>query len=121
MNPARLLATLALTLGLAGGTASCVVLSADSNVEHQGNYVSPESFAQIEPGKSKEYVSAVLGEPSKRTVLDDGTEIWSWRYTKKKRSKSHVLLLFSGGSTTESQSAAFVQFEGDVVSKAWRE
>lgn len=104
------------TLGLNG----CVI-NTGSHRETSGRYIGEQTFEQVSPGKSKEFVLAVLGEPSSKTPLSDGTEIWKWIYKQKNKSSGSVLFVFNGDSTTETETSTFVQFKDDVVSQAWRD
>ena len=64
---------------------------------------------------------AVLGDPTTKTTLDDGTEIWKWRYTESRSSSGSVFLLLSTSDSKDHQNNTFVQFENGLVSKAWRD
>jgi outer membrane protein assembly factor BamE (lipoprotein component of BamABCDE complex) len=111
-----LVPTLALTaLGLSG----CII-NTGSHSEYSGKYVSQQTLDQITPGQSKEFVVAVLGEPSTKTSMTDG-ELWKWRYHHTKKSSGSFIFVFSGDSTTETEMATYVMFKGDVVSQAWRD
>ena len=82
-------------------------------------YVSENTLAQIQPGKDKAYVIALIGEPTSKTVIDDTTEIWKWCYTEEKNSQGHVILLISSNSHTQTQRTTFVEFGNSKVIKAW--
>jgi len=105
---------------VAFGLCGCII-NTGSHSEQSGKYVSQQSFEQISPGKSKEFVLAVLGEPTSKTPLSDGTEIWKWRYRQTKKSSGSVLFVFNGDTTTETDTATYVVFKGDVVSQTWRD
>ena len=110
-----------LSLALLAPLSSCVVIRSDTDSEIEGKYVGTTTLEQITPGKDQQYVMALLGEPTHRTSLDDGTEIWRWSYSEKKRSSGHVLLLIDTDSSRESQHSAYVEFSGGQVVKAWRD
>jgi outer membrane protein assembly factor BamE (lipoprotein component of BamABCDE complex) len=111
-----------LPLACASTLAGCVIVNADSHTRYEGRYVSDETLARIQPGASQEYVIALIGEPSLRTDLSDGSSIWKWAYSKKVTSQNHVLLLFSGDSSKESQGAVYVDFGPDhLVRRNWRD
>ena len=67
-------------------------------------------------------VLATLGEPTARTPLDDGGELWKWSYRRTRSSSGSVFLLLDADNHTEQDGAAFVQFDsaGTVV-KSWRD
>ncbi|RMH04728.1 MAG: outer membrane protein assembly factor BamE [Planctomycetota bacterium] len=114
---------LALAFLAAGALAApACVIAADSSSSISGTYVSQTTLDQIEPGKDREYVRALLGEPDITTRLDDGSEIWKWHYVEKKRSHGHLIFVFDSDSNREIRHTAFVEFgpDGKVV-KAWRD
>ena len=111
--------TAALSL-VAFGLCGCII-NTGSHSEQSGKYISQQTFEQVTPGTSKEFVLAVWGEPTTKTPLSDGTEIWKWRYRQTKKSSGSVLFVFNGDSTTETETATDVLFKGDVVSQAWRD
>lgn len=112
--------TAALAL-LAAPLAGGCVINASSNSEVSGRYVSEATIQRIQPGKDAEYVLALLGEPSSRTQVSDGTEIWKWGYRKEKRSGSGIAFVFSGKSTTTTEHTTYVELKDGVVVKSWRD
>ena len=113
-------ALLASTL-IAATTLSGCLIDTSSHNDISGRYVGSETFAQIQPGKNQEYVAALIGDPSTKTVLDGGTEIWKWTYSERKNSSGSVIFLFSADSHTDSQKTTYVEFKDGVVVKAWRD
>jgi outer membrane protein assembly factor BamE (lipoprotein component of BamABCDE complex) len=102
------------------GLCGCII-NTGSHSAHSGNYVSAQTFEQISPGKSKDFVLALLGEPTTKTPLSDGSEIWKWKYRQTEKKSGTLLFVFNGDSTTETESQTFVVFKDDVVSQAWRD
>jgi outer membrane protein assembly factor BamE (lipoprotein component of BamABCDE complex) len=112
----------ALPLAAVPTLGGCVIVNADSHTRYEGRYVSDETLAQIQPGATQEYVTALLGEPSSRNELSDGSSVWKWAYSKRVTSQSHVLLLFSGDSSKENAGAVYVDFGTDhLVRRHWRD
>lgn len=98
------------------------LISSNSRTEYSGRYIGPETFAQIQPGTTnREFVLATLGEPSGKTPLSDGSEIWKWEYRKTKSGTGAVFLLLNSSDHTESVGATYVEIKNDLVTKAWRE
>lgn len=116
-RPCLVLALTAASLTLLPG---CLV-TRRSRTDYSGRYVSTGRFDAINTGDSADRVIETLGEPSDRNTRDDGSEVWSWHYTRTKSSSGTVLLLFSGRSTDRSEGAAYVQLRDGVVEKSWRE
>ena len=99
-----------------------MIVHADSQTTHEGRYVGDETLGQIRPGSTQEYVLALIGEPSSRSELSDGSSVWKWAYSQRVTSKNHVLLLFSGDSSRETQGAVYVEFGPDkLVRRTWRD
>ena len=110
-------ALIAATLPLAG----CLIRSSSSS-RLRGDYVGPTTFSQIEPGETTaEWVRAVLGEPTRRETLDDGSQIWVWSHERRRKSSGGVFLIFGGSSDRETVGRAYVQIEDGIVTKAWRD
>jgi hypothetical protein len=98
------------------------LISGSSDTKMSGAYVGPSTFGEIEPGVTTvDWVCAVMGEPTSKATLDDGSQIWKWAYTRKHSSAGGVFLLVGGSSKSEEQGATFVQMKDGVVVKAWRD
>lgn len=98
------------------------LISGSSDTKMSGAYIGPSTFEEIEPGVTKvDWVNAVLGKPTSRATLDDGSEIWKWSYTRKHSSSGGVFLLVGGSSRSEEQGATYVQVRDGVVERAWRD
>lgn len=97
------------------------IINVDSHSERSGRYVSASTLQQVEPGRTQDYVLALLGEPTSRTKLEGGTEIWKWAYTETKRSEGSLIFVFSGDDTERIEGAAYVEFQDGVVRKTWQD
>ncbi|MBC8329715.1 MAG: outer membrane protein assembly factor BamE [Planctomycetes bacterium] len=118
--PRRILASALLAAGAL--TAPACVISAGSDSEVSGQYVSQTTLDRIQPGKDQAYVLALIGEPSSKSKLDDGTEIWKWRYVEKKRTRGHLIFIFDTDSKTETRHLSYVEFGPDgMVVKSWQD
>lgn len=118
-HPVRLAlpaAALSISLLLPG----CII-HADSHVHRTGIEISRQTLAQVEPGRKKDFVLALLGEPTSRSVLEGGTEIWKWAYTEKRVRRGSLFLILDSDETQERNGASYVQFEDGVVAKAWQD
>src|SRR5439155_462721 len=86
-----------------------------------GNYVPPNTFDRIEPGKTTAaWVKATLGEPSSKDKLDNDGEVWKYSYTEKKESSGAIFLIFGGSDKKEEQRVAYVEIKDGVVKNKWR-
>jgi outer membrane protein assembly factor BamE (lipoprotein component of BamABCDE complex) len=101
--------------------SGCLVNSR-SHTSTSGRYISSTTLRHIEPGTSRsDLVIALLGSPTVRTSLDDGTEIWRYEYRKRTRSSGSVFLLLNSANSTERDGAVFVVLRDGVVEKTWRD
>ena len=98
----------------------CLVSGSSKHVR-SGNYVAEDTFSRIKPGKTTAgWVAATLGEPSSKTRLDDGSEIWKWTYTETRDSSGAVFLLFGHRSQRTTDGAAFIELKDGLVVNKWR-
>ncbi len=113
-------AALSAGLALAAALSGCLA-SGSSSTTMSGRYVGPETMSRIEPGVTKrDWVHAVMGEPTSRTTLSDGrTEIWKWEHRSVSKSSGGVLLIAHGSSRHEYVGAAYVELVDGVVTRAW--
>lgn len=95
------------------------LIGSHSRTENVGRYVSQTTLSQIQPGKSKEYVLALIGEPTTRTTVDEHTELWKWSCVERKDSGGHVIFLISADNRTEIERTTFVELHDGVVVRAW--
>jgi len=114
------------TLTLVAASLACTTLGgcligSNTQTESSGRSIGNETLAQIQPGKDTAYVLALVGDPTDKTVLDGGTEIWKWRYTERKNSTGSVIFLLSAESKSESSKTTYVEFKDGIVVKAWRD
>ncbi|MDP6849435.1 MAG: outer membrane protein assembly factor BamE [Planctomycetota bacterium] len=101
--------------------ATSCVIGIDSNVRRTGKYVGPKTMEQITPGKSQEYVTALLGPPSSKTSAGDGTEIWSWTFSERKSTSAHLIFIFDSDTESHETGGAWVEFKDGRVVKSWLE
>ncbi len=111
-------------LGLIAGvlaSSGCLIHS-HNRTEYSGKYVGSATFDRIEEGKStSEYVLATLGEPTSRSPLSDGTEVWKWTYRRTHDSSGSVFLIYGGSGHSENEGSAFVVVKDGLVTKKWRD
>lgn len=102
--------------------SGCLV-SGSRHIKTEGRHIGDETLSMIEPGETqKTWVLAVMGEPTRRSVLPDGAaEIWVWDYKRIRNANTEVLLVFDGDKRTETTQSVYVEFDGDVVRRAWRD
>jgi len=101
-------------------TSGCV--RSRSSIQTTGRYIGDQTVARIEPGKTtREWVLAVMDEPTSKSRLENGVEIWKWSYQRVKTSSGSVLFLVAGSGRDETIRNVYVEFEGDIVRQVWRD
>ncbi len=100
--------------------SGCIV-SGSRHVKTEGRYIGDQTLSMIEPGRTEmSWILAVMGEPTRKTVLPDSlTEVWVWDYHRVRKANTEVFLVFDGNKRTETSQSVYVEFEGDVVQRAW--
>lgn len=117
-NTMKNLAVAALALAL---LPSCLVVGGNDETV-QGNYISQETFAQLQPGESEAFVVSLLGEPSRRvTGKSDGSVLLAWDWSRVVEKKGGVIFLVASSKTTDESNTTWAQFMDGVLIKAWQD
>lgn len=113
-------AALFLVVGASSLLTGCIV-DGSRHEQIEGHYIGNDSLSMIEPGiTTKSWVLATFGEPTRKSSVDElGSEVWSWEYKKIRRAKTQVIVVFEGDKRTETHQTVFVEFDGDIVRRAW--
>jgi outer membrane protein assembly factor BamE (lipoprotein component of BamABCDE complex) len=120
--------TMSIWKGLYIGAVALVIFSSGgclvgggSTTRREGNYASQATLNNIQPGKSnKAWVLATLGEPTSKTVIESGHELWKYSYKETKESGGFVFLLYACSDTKISDGTVFVEMQSGIVTKTWR-
>ena len=110
-------------LALASFVGGCLVCG-NSTVSYseKGAMVSQKTLDQIEPGKtSKVKLLALLGEPTRKKELSDGSELYTYSYVKKTTNNVAVFLVLAMHEDDEKHDSLYFEIEDDVVRKFWRD
>lgn len=86
-----------------------------------GHKTLDESFAQIEVGKSRDFVAGLLGEPDEKNIKDEGTEQGRWHYSANHHAESGFIVLFLSSTETRSEQTRNVEFKNGLVTRVWTE
>ena len=113
--------TTALLLAIAAGLCSGCIINTGSHVEQSGRQISTQTLGEVQPGRKMDFVLALLGEPTSKSPLSGGMEIWKYQYREKKTRSGTVLFLFSGDHTTVIEHACYVEFQDGAVTKSWQD
>lgn len=93
----------------------CLVTSSNAS-SYSGNRVEPGADASIVLLRTTpDEAVAALGEPSTRSVRDDGDESMTWRWTKRESSRGSVFLIFGGSNRTTQDYSLTVNFRNGVA------
>jgi len=92
-----------------------------SNVNIAGKNIPDEVFAQIQPGKTKDFVVDLLGNPAMKTTEDNGREVWRWNYDETKTAAKTFMIFYVALDRTHTTQTDAVAFKDGVVVKTWRE
>lgn len=114
------------SIGMAGvlgsvGLGGCLV-GGSSETRVTGAYIGPQTVAAVRPGETRaEGVVAMFGEPSNKSTLEDGSELWRWDYTRSSKGGGYVFLIAASRHRDEVSSRTFVQLKEGVVTKVWQD
>ena len=110
----------ALGLLLAAGTA-CTVISSSSSTTRSGTQVSEETLTQLELGKtSKEWLIATLGPPTSASHVNGNTEILKYASTRKKKTRSGLILVVNTDSESEEKETVYFEFTDGILKRYWK-
>jgi outer membrane protein assembly factor BamE (lipoprotein component of BamABCDE complex) len=105
-------------LGLA--FTGCIATNS-SNTNIAGKMVPDDVFAQVQPGKTKNFVLDLMGNPATKSTLDNGREVWRWNYDETKTAEKTFMIFYVAVDRTHTVQTAAVAFQDGIVVKAWRE
>ena len=118
-SPRQLFALALLALGC-GALSGCVIDS-ENTTKIEGKSVDAETFAQIQPGQTKQFVVNLLGEPSHTLPPAAGAEVCQWVYTETKSSHGSIIFIINSENKTITEKSVSVEFKDGLVTRAWRD
>ncbi|MBX3357414.1 MAG: hypothetical protein KF745_03205 [Phycisphaeraceae bacterium] len=91
-------------------------------IRYEGIYISDELLDRVRIGETTdEWLLAVFGEPTSRTEMKDGSQIWRWTYGPTEQQASIVEVF---GSTEKEPKLAvrsvFAHLRGGIVIEKWK-
>lgn len=101
--------------------AGCLVASSkESSI--RGAYVQPNTVSKVRLNQTTmTEVEELMGTPSNSTLNDDGSETWTWNWSKTTDDSGAVFLIFAGNSEKTVHESVHVKFVDGVVVKKWRD
>jgi outer membrane protein assembly factor BamE (lipoprotein component of BamABCDE complex) len=119
MTPRPTLPLVSLALCTALFLPSCL-FGTKEHTETTGTLVDDTTFERIEPGNSMEFVRQLLGPPTRKIDTDEEQGgIWEWKYQKVTKKSGSIFLIFASSKREQFDTAVFVEFEDDVVTRTW--
>jgi outer membrane protein assembly factor BamE (lipoprotein component of BamABCDE complex) len=100
--------------------AGCII-DTTSRSERSGRQIGRETLEQVQPGRTQEFVLALLGDPTSRSSAGDKTEVWKWEYRCREHRSGSLIFVIDSDKTTEVRSTTYVLFEDAKVSRAWQD
>ena len=101
-------------------TGCLVASSKDSSI--RGAYVQPNTVSKVKLNQTTmTEVEELMGQASYTTVNDDGSETWTWNWSKTTDDSGAVFLIFAGNSEKTVHESVHIKFVDGVVVKKWRD
>ena len=111
-----------LTLILSCLFASGCVISRRTSIEESGKKIGESTLNQLENGvTTKNWVQAVLGEPTRKKPVSKVTEIWVYEYMLKKESSTGVIVLLSSDDEKVESQSVYLEFADGLLKRYWTE
>ncbi len=102
-------------------TSGCLIASSKESSIH-GAYVQPGTVSKVTLNRSTmTEVEDLMGTPSSTKLNDDGSETWTWNWSKTTDDSGAVFLIFAGNSEKTVHESVHVKFVDGVVVKKWRD
>ncbi|MBL4809585.1 MAG: hypothetical protein JKY43_05960 [Phycisphaerales bacterium] len=119
----RTLATIGYTCLLASTMllGGCLVSSAKAT-RIDGAYVQPNTVSKVKINHTTaQEVEELLGLPSTMSDNDDGSETWTWNWTKESGDAGAVFLIFAGEKVKVIHESVHIKFVDGIAVKKWRD
>jgi outer membrane protein assembly factor BamE (lipoprotein component of BamABCDE complex) len=100
----------------------CLIYRDDTRYGDKGKAPTDRTLDQIQTGTTtREWVLVTLGEPSRQSTIQDGTEVLEYQYSRKKDNQFILCpFVFINDEGEEKQTLYFEVADG-VVTKFWKE
>jgi outer membrane protein assembly factor BamE (lipoprotein component of BamABCDE complex) len=102
-------------------TETGCLVATNSTTSRSGNYVSQSTLNQITPNQTtQDWVKSVVGNPTSKSMLADGTEIWKYSYSQRTDNDGYVFLIFAGNDSKEAAGTIFIELKNGLVTRCWQ-
>lgn len=103
-------------------TISGCLIASSKESSIRGAYVQPNMVSKLRLNETTmTEVEELMGQPSSSTLNDDGSETWTWNWSKTTEDSGAVFLIFAGDSEKTVHESVHVKFKDGVVVKKWRD
>jgi len=103
-------------------STGCVVINSHSENKTHGKVVSDESLAQVVVGETTDsWLLATLGEPNRREVVDENTEIFRYSSSQLTKIESKLLFVLDASSRREVKRTVFFECVDGRLTRYWVE
>ncbi len=119
----RTLATIGYTCLLSSTLllSGCLVASSKES-RISGAYVQPNTVSKVRLNDTTaQEVEELLGLPSNTTINDDGSETWTWNWSKHTDDDGAVFLIFGGSTEKTVHESVRIKFVDGIAVKKWRD
>ncbi len=109
------------TLVALGG---CTIVDIRDSVtyEHDNKRVPEEVISKIVPGRTtRKWVEEYVGKPDRITKHQNGSEIFTYRFSENKKNRVRIFVLFKYENTGFREKHVYIQFVDGKVYKLWRD
>jgi outer membrane protein assembly factor BamE (lipoprotein component of BamABCDE complex) len=115
------LSIVALAVPMTMTMSGCLIASSkESSIS--GAYVQPGAVSKVRVNTTtSSEVEEILGQPSNSVTNDDGTETWTWNWTKTTEDDGAVFLIFAGESEKTVHESVHIKFVDGIAVKKWRD
>lgn len=104
------------------GLLSGCIIARSSTREESGKKIGEATLRQLEvDSTTQDWVLSVLGEPTRRSAIEEGAEIWVYEYQLKKESRVGVVVLLSSEDEKIENQSVFLEFKNKVLTRYWIE
>lgn len=104
--------------------SSCAVVDVRDSVtyEHDNKRVPEEIISKIIPGRTtKKWVTEYVGKPDRVTAHENGSEIFTYRFSENKKNRVRVFVLFKYENVGQKEKHIFIHFVDNKVYRLWRD
>jgi len=102
-------------------TSGCIV-STENTSQERGKKLKNSSLRKLEPGvTTKDWTVSVLGTPTSRSKLDNGTEVLKYEYSKTVNHELVIFLLLGSESEKTTRESVCLEFKDDILTRYWSE